>query len=631
MKSEYRILMLEDELSDAELVLRELKKSSLSFQHKRVDNRDDFLLELESFNPDMILADSKLPTFDGLSALQIVRGRNLAIPFIFVSGSIGEEYAVETMRYGATDYVLKDKLYKLIPAINRAMEEFESDREKKDMAVELGLTRERLEFILANSPVVIYNCDAQADYMVKFISTNVSQLTGYEFHEYQNNPLLWRQCLHPDDALWVIKELETLVNRKILALEYRSQHKDGHYLWLHDEVKMLFTETGQPAEIVGFWVDITLRKQSEEKIQRQLKQINVLRNVEKAITSSLDMNIALHIILEQLIDVVGVNAASILLPRTQANILELAASMGFKTRHIAKMNIPFGVSFAGLCALERKTIYTLNLKKEAQDENLIDMVMEESFVTQCAIPLIAKGQLKGVLELFYRKEMVLDSEEMNFLEAIGSQAAVAIDNATMFQDSIRSNMELNTAYDATLEGWARAMEFRDAVSEGHIQKVCDFTIQLAKSININGPHLINIRRGALLHDIGKIAIPDSILLKPGTLNAEEWDKIRQHPVYAFDLLASISYLREALDIPYCHHEKWDGSGYPRGLKGDQIPIGARIFAIIDVWDALTSDRSYRKAWSEADARAYIAQQAGHHFDPALVERFLRILDEETKK
>jgi PAS domain S-box-containing protein len=626
MKNEYRILMLEDEISDAELVLRELKKSSLSFQHKRVDNRDDFMQELESFNPDIILADSKLPTFDGLSALQIVRGKNITIPFIFVSGSIGEEYAVETMKYGATDYVLKDKLYKLIPAINRAIEEMESNREKKDMAVELGLTRERLEFILANSPVVIYNCDAQADYKVKFLSPNVNQLTGYEFHEYQTNPLLWRQCLHPDDVPWVLKELETLPNRKILALEYRIQHKKGHYLWLHDEVKMLFTETGQPAEIVGFWADITLRKQNEEKIRRQFKQINVLRNVEKAITSSLDMNIALHIILEQLIDVVGVDAATILLPRVQANILELAASKGFKTRHIARLSIPFGVSFAGRCALERKTVYTLNLKKEAQDENLIEMVTEESFVTQCAIPLIAKGQLKGVLELFYRKEISLDSEEMNFLEAIGSQAAVAIDNATIFQDSIRSNMELNTAYDATLEGWARAMEFRNGMREGHILRVCDLAIQLAKSMNINGSHLINIRRGTLLHDIGEIAVPERILLKPGSLTEEEWGIERKHPVYAFDLLASISYLREALDIPYCHHEKWDGSGYPRGLKGDQIPLGARIFAIIDVWDALTSDRPYRKAWNEADARAYIVQQAGHHFDPILVEKFLRILD-----
>jgi len=139
--------------------------------------------------------------------------------------------------------------------------------------------------------------------------------------------------------------------------------------------------------------------------------------------------------------------------------------------------------------------------------------------------------------------------------------------------------------------------------------------------------LVHVRRGALLHDMGKLGIPDHILQKPGKLTDEEWELMRQHPRYAFEMLHSVEYLRPALDIPYCHHEKWDGSGYPRGLRGEQIPLGARIFAVVDVWDALTSDRPYREAWPREKALAYIKAEAGTHFDPEVVELFLQVIGE----
>ncbi len=630
MGDTYRILMLEDEITDAELIIKELRQSPVKLIHKWVDNRKDFVEALLDYKPDLILADSRLPTFDGLSALQIAREHNQGIPFIFVSGSMGEETAVDTMKKGATDYVLKDKLYKLMPAIMRAIEELESSKKRLSIEAELGLTKERMEFILANSPVVIYNCDVQLNYQVKFISLNVNQLTGYEYREYIKNPKLWRECLHAADADRIKKEIGTLEQRKLLVMEYRLRHKDGHYLWIHDEAKMIFSESGEPLEIVGFWVDISIRKQNEEKILRQFKQINVLRNIEKAITSSLDLNIALHIILEQLIDVVGVDAVTILLPKNQPNILELAASMGFKTRLVSKISIPFGVSYSGKCALERKTIYIPEVQREINDPILEEMLNKESILSLCAIPLIARGQLNGVLELFYREKTDLDREDMDFLEALGSQAAVAIENATLFQESIRSNMELNNAFDATLEGWARALELREYESEGHTQRVCEYTLAMAKALNIDGSPVINIRRGALLHDIGMMGVHDQILLKSEPLTDEEWVLIKKHPVYAFELLASISYLRDVLDIPYCHHEKWDGTGYPRGLKGEQIPLSARLFALIDVWDALSSDRPYRKAWDEEKIKSYIIQQSGLHFDPSMVEKFLMVINKKKK-
>jgi putative nucleotidyltransferase with HDIG domain len=234
-----------------------------------------------------------------------------------------------------------------------------------------------------------------------------------------------------------------------------------------------------------------------------------------------------------------------------------------------------------------------------------------------------------VLELFSRKPFDPDEEWVDYLEAMAAQAAIAIDNASLFDDLQRTNTELVTAYDATIEGWSRALELRDRETEGHTLRVTDITIRLARQVGIQEDEMIHVRRGALMHDIGKMGVSDAILLKPGPLTAEETQVMRRHPVFAYEMLYPIGYLRSAIDIPYCHHEKWDGSGYPRGLKGEQIPLAARVFAIVDVWDALRNDRPYRKAWPEGKVREYLRDQNGRHFDPVVVDAFFKVVDEET--
>jgi putative nucleotidyltransferase with HDIG domain len=186
----------------------------------------------------------------------------------------------------------------------------------------------------------------------------------------------------------------------------------------------------------------------------------------------------------------------------------------------------------------------------------------------------------------------------------------------------RLNAELLIAYDETLEGWARALDLRDNNTEDHSVRVMDLTIDLANALGASESDLVHIRRGALLHDIGKMGIPDAILHKPGPLTEDEWRVMRMHPVFAYDLLSGIPFLRPAMDIPYYHHEKWDGSGYPLGLSGKHIPLAARIFSIVDVWDALSSDRPYRKRWTKHRILEYIRKEAGTRFDPELVRLFL---------
>ncbi|MBL8088104.1 MAG: HD-GYP domain-containing protein [Chthonomonas sp.] len=188
--------------------------------------------------------------------------------------------------------------------------------------------------------------------------------------------------------------------------------------------------------------------------------------------------------------------------------------------------------------------------------------------------------------------------------------------------------ELRDAYEATIEGWSRALEFRDQETEGHCRRVTAMTVRLSHEFMIEGDDMTNLRRGALLHDIGKMGIPDSILLKPGKLTEEERHVMEQHTIYAYQMLEPIAFLRPALDIPLYHHEKWDGTGYPYKLKGEQIPLSARIFAVVDVWDALRSDRPYREAWSEERVTSYLIENSGSHFDPAVIQAFLRISDAE---
>jgi putative nucleotidyltransferase with HDIG domain len=257
----------------------------------------------------------------------------------------------------------------------------------------------------------------------------------------------------------------------------------------------------------------------------------------------------------------------------------------------------------------------------------------EDFISYYGVPLIAKGIVKGVLEVYHRERLEPDQEWLDFLNILAGQTALAIDNASLFDNLQRSNIDLTLAYDATIEGWSRAMDLRDKETEGHTMRVTSLVLELASLFGIKDEEMIGIRRGALLHDIGKMGVPDGILLKTGRLTEEEWLIMKKHPMLAFQMLSPIRYLQSAMDIPYCHHEKWDGSGYPRSLKGEQIPLAARIFSIVDVWDALTSDRPYRKAWSNDTALEYLKSESGKSFDPQVLKTCLDagVFDRQDRK
>jgi PAS domain S-box-containing protein len=369
-----------------------------------------------------------------------------------------------------------------------------------------------------------------------------------------------------------------------------------------------------------------LNTQTEERIQ----QLVSLRTVDMAISGSFDINLTLGVLLDQVTLHLGVDAADILIFNPATQTFRFSCERGFRVQTLRHVQLKYGYGYAWRAIRERQAVNIPNINEGLEGLQRSPDLSSEHFVSYIGLPLIAKGQTRGILEVLHREPLRLEPDKYSFLEILAGQAAIAIDNAELFDNLQSSHSELSLAYEKTLEGWASALELRDHETEGHTRRTTELTIRLARAMGLKDNDIVNLYRGALLHDIGKMGVPDNIIRKPGPLTEEEWASMRKHPLYAYDMLSPISYLRLALDIPYCHHEKWDGSGYPRGLRGEQIPLAARIFAVVDVWDALTSERPYRKEWDPGVARQYIRDQAGVHFDPEVVRIFLREIKETRK-
>ena len=386
------------------------------------------------------------------------------------------------------------------------------------------------------------------------------------------------------------------------------------------------TEEVELLTAIGEIAGNALRRQSlYESAHARLKQLQGLRNIDTAIAGSLDLKLTFDVILNEVTNLLGIDAAAILLLEKSTTTLCYEAARGFHGEILPELILQPGEGYAGKVIKERKPLHINDLSKEVQNPLQGPLLKSENFATYYGVPLVIKGRIQGVLEAYHRKAQEPDEEWLEYFNTLAGQTAIAIDNAELFQSMETANMDLLQAYDATIEGWAFALDLKDEETENHSQRVTNLTLCIARKLNIKEEELPHIKRGALLHDIGKMGIPDSILLKPGPLTEDEWKVMRKHPVYAYEMLSRIEYLRPALVIPYCHHEKWDGTGYPRGLEGEEIPLPARIFAVVDVYDALTSDRPYRKAWSEEKTLALIKEDSGKHFDPDVVEVFLKEL------
>ncbi len=357
-------------------------------------------------------------------------------------------------------------------------------------------------------------------------------------------------------------------------------------------------------------------------------QLATLLKVSAALSSSLDLAHVLQTAIESAAEVLGLGTGAIY--TIDGDDLRLGA-----TTPPLPPDFPDELRCAHLAdhphILETITtgtpLYVRDIRKEPLTDGERMAVDGRGLVTCVYVPLIAKELVEGVF-ILGSTDTICDfpDDHMDLTRTLASQIAMAVMNAQLYDSVLSAKREVDAAYDATIAGWSNALEMRDAGTAVHTQRVADLTERLARRMGIPESEMQHVRRGALLHDIGKMVVPDAILHKPSALDDAEWIVMRRHAENAKELLSNIEYLAPAADIPHCHHERWDGLGYPQGLAGEDIPIAARIFAVIDVYDALTSERPYRSAWSIDAALQHIRAQSGSHFDPAVVDAFIAMAD-----
>ncbi len=728
-----RLLIVEDSPDDAELLLMRLEEEGFSPVHRRVDNRSDYLEALKNLPlPDIILSDWSLPGFGGLEALGLLNEKSLDLPFIIVSGKIGEEAAIDVLRRGAYDYVSKDNLSRVGQAVRHALEARRRKQEAREAEAALRASEAKYRaFADANLDVVFIK-----DHSGRFVMINKAAENYYRRPEPE---ILGRmvtdllpaslaaQCAQSDKAVLAgsgivtgierlrgrifesrkfpivmggetmiggyirditessISERELEMEVKISAVLRDNRSRDGILsgtLALLEELdgteSARFDDTRAKAGGIvdlpasdhspdgssgpiqirlpldahnRYLGDIVVNRKAEpepdeldilllvarivanalhlaelrEETEDRLRKLTALSLIDESISGAVDLGATLGLILDQAMALLRADAASIFLLDEGGDYLRLAVSKGFRTKSPPGERIALGQPYIGIAASERKTVSVSDFSDLDPDSGFARLLRDEGFTACHSTPLIVQSKLLGAMGIYPRTALPSGPEWLGFFETIARQAAIAIDNKTMYHNEQKAREELAVAYDATIEGWSRAMDLRDKDTEGHSRRVTELALALARKLGIEGEALVHLKRGALLHDIGKVGVPDSVLLKPGPLTEEEWAIMKRHPDFAVGMLSPVAYLRPALEIPYGHHEKWDGSGYPKGLAGEAIPMAARIFAIVDVWDALTSDRPYRAAWTREKTLEHIKSQIGKHFDPRVGEAFIAMI------
>jgi PAS domain S-box-containing protein len=502
--------------------------------------------------------------------------------------------------------------------------------ERKRAHQALQVSQEQLYSFIQQAPISIAMFDRQMYYLaasqrwIREYGGDRSDILGLSHYDVVPGlPEHWKdahrrgiagETVRNDDDLWL--------------------HEDGGQDWFRWAVVPWRHPDGEIGGIILSAENITENKQAEHRIRQQLDRITALREIDQVITSSFDLKLIANRIVLKIIEQLKADGAALLLFNQETATLTPLANHGLPEEATHRSEIRLGQELSGDVAWKRAITHYSDLEAVVTEIPGARHLVATGFQDYFGLPLISKGQVRGVLEIFHRSPQSARPEWLEFIETVAGQAAIAIDNIQLFDGLRRSNLELLHAYDSTIEGWSRALDLRDQRTEGHTQRVTQLTMELGRAFGLGALELANLRRGAMLHDIGKMAVPDAILQKPGPLTDEEWLVMKKHPLSAYQMLSPIGYLRNALDIPLYHHEKWDGTGYPKGLKGEQIPLPARLFAVVDIWDALRSDRPYRPAWSQDRVLEHIRSLSGNHLDPQVVHIFLesRIyeLDEHSR-
>ena len=626
-----RILIIDDQESNLVLIEKILKKHGY-IEYKSLSDPRRVIPTVQEWMPDLILLDLMMPYIDGfelMDALKRLIPDEDYLPILVLTADVDSTVKRRALSSGAMDFLTKPFdvsevilrvgnllfirfLYHKLRDENLTLEEKVLLRTS-----ELEQSEKRNRAILEAIPDMMFITDGAG----VFLDFHVNNLVDLYIMPENFLRKSISKVLPPDLASAILERINLVsTTGNSCSYEY-SLMKEG----VQDSYEARMVSCGEQ-KVMTVVRNITEKKIAEKKIKRQIEYLTAINEIDLIILGSMELRSALRLVLTQVLDYLKVDAAVVLTLDQQTMAFEYATCLGIPENEIEQLQLPIATSFARRAVSENRVIFASDLSQNAEKFTLKGELSGEGFVSSVVEPLTAKGNTIGVLQVFNRSKIEEDRDWIICFEGLGNQIAIAIDSANTLADLKRSNTDLIQSYDDTIEGWSRGMDLRDKETEGHTLRVTEMTLLLAKEYGMEKSDLVNVRRGALLHDMGKLGIPDSILLKPGKLTDEEWVIMRKHPQFALDMLMPIAYLRPALDIPYSHHEKWDGSGYPQGLKEKQIPLTARMFAVVDVWDALRSDRPYREAWPEEKVIEHIKAGSGSHFDPEVVEIFMKIIN-----
>lgn len=635
-QTELRILLLEDEPTDAELVENALHETGLSFVSRRVDTREAFMQALEEFKPDIILADYKLPAFDGASAVKIVRQQHPTVPVVMVTGAMGDEKAVELLGLGAKDYILKDRLARLGPAVQRALSAELGIRARKAAEKALRESEAKFRAIFENARDVILALSTDGTLIM--LNPAFGQITGWTCAEWLGKS--FSPLVHPDDLPNAMHLLQCAVQGEALPVcELRILKKNGDYVVGEFTITPLVHD-GTNAYLLGIARDITERKQAEVNIKKLTRLYATLSQTNKTIVHAANRQELLCNTCKGAITHGKFILAWVGLVDEATHIVKPVCIHGDEQGYLTAItvstdDVPEGRGPTGTAIRENRVSY---VNDYAADERALpwrDAALKRGFRGAAALPLRFRDKVIGALTLYADEPDFFDAEQLSLLEEMALDISFALEGFE--RESLRQKAEeergtalhkLRKSLEDSIRVAASISEVRDPYTAGHQQRVSQLAVAIAREMGLPATQIDGIHFGGLIHDIGKIGVPAEILSKPSLLTPLEMKLIQTHPQSGYEVVKDIEFPWPVAQIILQHHERLDGSGYPAGLKGDEIIMEARIIAVADTVEAMWSHRPYRPSLGMDAALEEISGASGVRYDSQAVEACLRLIREK---
>ena len=638
-----RILLLEDTPADAELNERMLRKAGMVFDALRVDTLNTFVEALDTFRPDLILADYHLPGFGGKEALSIVRKKKLDIPFVFVSGAMGEELAVESIKLGATDYVLKDRLSRLPVAVQRALAEQQQQQQLGRREQELLDSEARYRRITEGLTDYQYTVRIENGRAVQTTQSPACvTVTGYTAEELSADPYLWIQMVAPGDRELVREHVkQILAGVDVPAMEHRIIRKDGEHRWVSDTTILFKDAAGKLQSYDGVIKDITERKQAEIALIHANRALATLSVVNHSLVRATHEDELLQAISQAIVEQRGYRMAWVGYAQQDADKpIKIMAYAGHDEGYLAAVQPIWakGGLCTGPCGRAICGGATQLCQDIANDQNYPpwrDEMLKRGYAASITLPLTGgDGKVFGILTVYAEEVNAFSAAEVDLLEEMAGDLAFGVRSLHVREErdlALEQNrqqlVQLQHSLEDTVRVIATIVEKRDPYTAGHQARVADLAAAIARQMGLPDEQVNAIHLASIVHDLGKIQIPAEILSKPGRLTEIEYSFIKTHPQAGHDILKNISIPWPLAQMVLQHHEHFDGSGYPQGLNGDLIILEARIISVADVVEAMSSHRPYRAGLGIEAALAEITRQRGIFFDPQVVDACLTLFHE----